>query len=295
LETIMNLLCRAGAGLCLVACLLTSAGATWDFPGDIRPAHTPVGRNYGWFTDAGDVLLNGAGDKAWVWKDVELDHPVVGTLFIGVDDGLLLWVNGQLALDAQWAAQAVGFWNYAVDLSPYLRHGRNRLAIEVFNVCQGGSGDGGLDFQLEVDGVTVLPGGYWNPLHPANELWYTGGPCSFLPPADARGLDYAHADYGWVDEVVEARETPVAFSLAPAWPNPFNPATTLAFTLTETTELRLAVHDLGGREVALLASGLRERGGHRVVFDAAGLPGGLYFARLEVQGQTTTQKLLLVK
>ena len=92
-----------------------------------------------------------------------------------------------------------------------------------------------------------------------------------------------------------AQEAPAAYSLKPAFPNPFNPTTTLEYSLAKTGAARLSVHDLSGREVALLVDGLQEAGAHPVVFDAAALPSGVYFARLQAEGRVETQKLLLVK
>ncbi|MFA7331326.1 MAG: lamin tail domain-containing protein [Candidatus Delongbacteria bacterium] len=95
--------------------------------------------------------------------------------------------------------------------------------------------------------------------------------------------------------VVEAIDAPRGFALAPAWPNPFNPSTTLAFTLEQAQVVELAVFDLAGRRVAVLAQGLRSAGTHQVVFQAEGLASGLYLARLQGEGRLECQRLVLVK
>ncbi|MCB1047229.1 MAG: T9SS type A sorting domain-containing protein [Calditrichaeota bacterium] len=92
-----------------------------------------------------------------------------------------------------------------------------------------------------------------------------------------------------------AEDIPANFSLAPAWPNPFNPSTTLAFSLAETAPVRLAVYNLAGQQVALLQDGLLSGGEHRVVFDATGLASGMYLASLNSGGQVQTQRLVLIK
>jgi hypothetical protein len=131
----------------------------------------------------------------------------------------------------------------------------------------------------------------------------------FVAPAGARRLFLGTMDgYGWSNNLgafaadvitdcptVGAVDTPQAFALAPAFPNPFNPTTTLSYTLAETSTVRLAVYDVAGRQVAVLSDGLQTSGTHQVNFDAAGLPAGLYLARLEANGRSETQKLLLVK
>ena len=95
--------------------------------------------------------------------------------------------------------------------------------------------------------------------------------------------------------VASAQEAALNFRLNSAYPNPFNPATTIRYSLSATSELRLSVHDLAGREVALLHNGLQEAGEHEQSFVAGSLPSGVYFLRLQNEGAVATQKLLLVK
>ncbi len=80
-----------------------------------------------------------------------------------------------------------------------------------------------------------------------------------------------------------------------SFPNPFNPSTTISFSLPKSAITRLTVYDLLGREVAVLTDHLLEAGEHNLQFDGSDLPSGLYFARLQSGDFVTTQKLLLVK
>jgi hypothetical protein len=84
------------------------------------------------------------------------------------------------------------------------------------------------------------------------------------------------------------------FSLT-AFPNPFNPSTTLSFTLPHAERARLAVYDVLGREVKVLQEGMLTAGEHKLNFDGSNLPAGIYFARLQSGTQSQTQKLLLLK
>ena len=91
-----------------------------------------------------------------------------------------------------------------------------------------------------------------------------------------------------------------ATRLDPARPNPFNPVTTIAFALPEAGPARLAVYDVSGRLVAVLAEGVHEAGEHEAVWngrDAAGrqLGSGVYFVRLEFAGSVSTRKMVMVK
>ncbi|MDD5087501.1 MAG: T9SS type A sorting domain-containing protein [bacterium] len=78
-------------------------------------------------------------------------------------------------------------------------------------------------------------------------------------------------------------------------PNPFNPSTALSFTLPRQARARLAVYDVLGREVRVLADENFAPGEHRILFDGSDLPSGIYFARLQSSEFVATQKLLLLK
>jgi len=93
---------------------------------------------------------------------------------------------------------------------------------------------------------------------------------------------------------VAERRAP-AFGLRPAWPNPFNPTTQLAFTLPAAARARLTVHDLRGATVAVLADGELPAGEHRRVWQAGGRASGLYFAVLESEGRREVRRLTLLK
>ncbi|HRR08902.1 MAG TPA: alpha-amylase family glycosyl hydrolase [Rhodothermales bacterium] len=94
---------------------------------------------------------------------------------------------------------------------------------------------------------------------------------------------------------MDTAHIPDAFTLQPNYPNPFNPSTTLSFSLPRTSDVVFEVFDAVGRKVAVVAKGLYAAGTHRVIFDALGLPSGLYVARLQAGNVVKTQKLTLVK
>jgi hypothetical protein len=94
---------------------------------------------------------------------------------------------------------------------------------------------------------------------------------------------------------VWAEDRPLAIELKGNYPNPFNPATTIAFSLAETGFVQLGVYNLAGERVASLVDGRLPAGAHEVSFDAAALPSGLYFSRLAAGGQLQTARMLLVK
>jgi uncharacterized repeat protein (TIGR01451 family) len=87
----------------------------------------------------------------------------------------------------------------------------------------------------------------------------------------------------------------VGVELGAGYPNPFNPESVIPFALGEASEVRLAVYDMLGRQVALLVEGQMSAGVHEAVFNGATLPTGVYLVRLEAQGQVQTQRITLMK
>jgi hypothetical protein len=90
-------------------------------------------------------------------------------------------------------------------------------------------------------------------------------------------------------------DVPGAITLAPGFPNPFNPQATIPFTLAEAGHVRLEVFDALGRHVATLVDGIRAAGDHAVAWAAGDLPSGTYLARLTAGSQVRTQVLTLQK
>jgi hypothetical protein len=74
-------------------------------------------------------------------------------------------------------------------------------------------------------------------------------------------------------------EIPQTFTLSNAYPNPFNPSTTITLSVIQPTKIRLSVFDVLGRNVPQLhtAESLFGSGEHQLSMDFSGLPSGLYF------------------
>ncbi|MDT8324665.1 MAG: T9SS type A sorting domain-containing protein [Bacteroidota bacterium] len=94
-------------------------------------------------------------------------------------------------------------------------------------------------------------------------------------------------------EQVDSR--PADFTLRQNYPNPFNPETVISFSLPQRMTVRLAVYDMLGREVALLADGMHEAGTHRARFDGARLASGMYVCRLDNGLRSTSVKMMLTR
>ena len=94
---------------------------------------------------------------------------------------------------------------------------------------------------------------------------------------------------------VATGSVPFRFDLSQNYPNPFNPSTTVNFQLPAAKDVRLAVYDLSGREVAVLINERRQAGQYAVQFDGAGLASGSYMYRLTAGDLVLAKKMVLVK
>ena len=88
---------------------------------------------------------------------------------------------------------------------------------------------------------------------------------------------------------------PDGVRLHPNYPNPFNPSTTIAFTLKREAEILLEVRNVLGQTVAVLSEGSRSAGTHSVQFEGGELPSGVYFVTLRHAQIAQTRSMLLLR
>ena len=93
----------------------------------------------------------------------------------------------------------------------------------------------------------------------------------------------------------ESLETPRLAELMGSFPNPFNPSTTIRYSLKEGQEVAVSVWDLSGQRVATLQQGFQEAGDYAVFFTAEQLPSGTYFVRLETPEGVQSHPIMLMK
>ena len=88
---------------------------------------------------------------------------------------------------------------------------------------------------------------------------------------------------------------PTEYSLSNAYPNPFNPMTTIEYSLPNMGEVSLIVYNLLGEEVTRLISEIQQAGYHKVTWDASNNSSGIYFYRLQSGRFTQARKMALLK
>jgi hypothetical protein len=158
---------------------------------------------------------------------------------------------------------------------------------------------------------------YWGISAFDGRYWY--GP--YLNPEDRRGATYCTVDprqrvwffgedlfyvdgndipkEGWPGYSGIYEDTPLQLSLRNS-PNPFNPSTTLSFSLPRTGNTLLSIYSITGQKVCTLVSGPMSAGKHSVVWDGRDDSGnlvssGVYLSRLETGKLVSTAKMLLMK
>lgn len=101
--------------------------------------------------------------------------------------------------------------------------------------------------------------------------------------------------WGEVSTSVEPVISPYAYRLNAAYPNPFNPSTVIPFQMATSSDVKIQVFDMLGRNVATLLDEFRPAGNHTVRFDGSGLSSGVYMIRMIAPGSQMTRSVTLIK
>jgi photosystem II stability/assembly factor-like uncharacterized protein len=96
---------------------------------------------------------------------------------------------------------------------------------------------------------------------------------------------------------VNENSSPVVgdFVLYQNFPNPFNPATTISYSLSEPGQVSLNIYNVLGTHIAALVQEYKPSGKHSIVWNAENEPSGIYYFQLNVNGKLATRKTVLLK
>jgi len=100
---------------------------------------------------------------------------------------------------------------------------------------------------------------------------------------------------GYVNAARDDVYYPIVKELLRANPNPFNSVVQLNYTISRMSPVQLIIYDSFGHEVALLVDSYHFAGIYDIVWNASGLPSGIYLSQLSTQNVTITTKLILIK
>ncbi|MCC6864813.1 MAG: T9SS type A sorting domain-containing protein [Ignavibacteria bacterium] len=100
---------------------------------------------------------------------------------------------------------------------------------------------------------------------------------------------------GFIGITGNSNNIPEKFFLYQNYPNPFNPTTKIRFDLAKSSNVKLAIYDITGKEVSLVTNQNYEAGEYTFDFNAEGLSTGVYFYKIETAEYTSIKKMILVK
>jgi hypothetical protein len=103
------------------------------------------------------------------------------------------------------------------------------------------------------------------------------------------------ADIGTIGINVTTGSIPLNFNLYQNYPNPFNPGTTISYSLSGFSYVRLEVFDISGKKIKELVNQNQQGGEYSVDFKGGNLPSGVYFYTLTAGEFYTSKKMLLLK
>lgn len=98
-----------------------------------------------------------------------------------------------------------------------------------------------------------------------------------------------------IQENTQEHSIPVQYSLSQNFPNPFNPSTTIYYSLPKSDNVKLKIYDLLGKEIVSLVNDYQTAGEYEITWQQKGLSSGIYFYRLQAGDFSETKKLIFRK
>ncbi len=189
--------------------------------------------------------------------------------------------------------------NYSIDLTNYLVMFAFMDNISNFSIPEEGADMAAFISSLEADQKFFGTGGSIN-VTQVDDYGFSGSfSGTMADPGDFKIISISNGLFDLDGSPTSAPTPPGLVAEHAAWPSPFNPKTTVGFTLNEATPLRVTVHDMQGRRLAVLDEGWREAGRIEVEWDASDeqgetLPGGVYLYRIHTATGSETGKMVLL-
>jgi len=153
--------------------------------------------------------------------------------------------------------------------------------------------DGALGWVESYDGNEGEDSAIEIALDPEGNIYVTGSSVGDNLDEDYATIKYRQTQVWLEENVVSEQRRPV--HLSQNNPNPFNPSTTISYSIPEQSDVRIEIYNIIGQRVATLLDGNKQAGYHSIVWQADNHPSGVYFARLEAGGRAENVKMVLLK
>ncbi len=152
------------------------------------------------------------------------------------------------------------------------------------------------DYGVNVELIKIIDNsigwGHDYPVSNSQDPWYFDSPTEiweFFSRYDINGLIGATEVENSNDLIINK------FELADNFPNPFNPSTTIKYSLIETKHVSLSIYSIDGSLVDVLVNGVQQAGNHKMTFDGSNLASGVYFYQLKTAESSVSKKMILIK
>jgi len=160
------------------------------------------------------------------------------------------------------------------------------------------------NFDMCVSLTGLSPGNYhvdffrtYDLINDPDSLYYIGS-TDFTYNGTSSSVNefYYQSDCYDITSIEVPEEIPEDFVILENYPNPFNPSTTIRFTLDSHSDVNLTVYDVLGKEITTLIQDNIVKGVHEIGFDGSNVSSGIYFCKIRISGNLTkTIKILLMK
>jgi len=107
--------------------------------------------------------------------------------------------------------------------------------------------------------------------------------------------DYSQYDCSGNMLSINKNLSPQNFEINQIYPNPFNPITTIRYSLTQNSDVQISIYDINGRLIAILINEFQITGYHFITWDASNFSSGIYFLNISSGEFSETKKLVLIK
>jgi len=97
------------------------------------------------------------------------------------------------------------------------------------------------------------------------------------------------------DLLIEGLSTPYTYNISNVYPNPFNPITSIEYSLSENSTIELLIYNIHGRQIQTLVQGFQTAGYHSINWNASNYPSGVYLIQLASAKHIENRKIIFIK
>jgi photosystem II stability/assembly factor-like uncharacterized protein len=228
-------------------------------------------------------------DGGVTWNSTDSELTLYKSFFLSSTVGWVVGTNGTICKTSNggetWVSQQSGV---AVELNDIYFFDQNMGIVVGNSATILKTTDGGLSWSQDISGANQRRNFYSLQFISSNVGWILGWRV-LLSTNNAGG--FTSVD----DEDNNSFYIPNDFVLYNNYPNPFNPATVISFSIPRSLFVEITVYDILGREVKNLIREFRNGGKYFIEYDASGLNSGIYFYKLKAGDFVQTKKMILLK